>query len=139
MEAEADKQLDDGLAKLFNVTPGMPGIDLDAIRQKAASSLANYGKLVSEALALQNIDVPPPVHLQWWAEGSRIKVLADHPEAQRIEIILNGVGDIVGKFKELELLHEILRNTELAGESTTDGQHFNVGITSSGTVAFFTE
>ena len=139
MTAIKDSRLDDGLARIFGISPDQAGLQLDAIRGKAASNLAAYGKLLAELLDGQSIPVPPPVHLQWWHEGSRIQVVGDHPDRERIEVLLNGDGELVEEFKELELLHEIVRNTELAGASTTDGQHFNIGITSSGPLAFFTE
>ncbi|WP_269531905.1 hypothetical protein [Chitinimonas sp. BJYL2] len=132
-------RLDDGLARIFGITADQAGVNLDAIRAKAAGNLAAYGKLISALFDSQSIPIPPPVHLQWWEEGSRIHVVADHPDRERIEILLNGDGELVEEFKELELLHEIVRNAELAGAATTEGQHFNIGVTSSGLVAFYTE
>jgi hypothetical protein len=35
-------------------------------------------------------------------------------------------------------LHEIVRSTEMAGRHEDSEQHFNIGITSSGPIAFFT-
>lgn len=138
MNAWNGDRLDGGLARLFGVSADDAGLQLDAIRTKAASKLADYGSAISELFASQSVPVPPPVQLSWWPEGSRIKVLGIHPDHQRIETLLNGHGELVQQFKELELLHEIVHNTELAGNGTTEGQHFNIGITSSGAVAFYT-
>ncbi|MFC4158660.1 hypothetical protein [Chitinimonas lacunae] len=135
----SNEQLDQGLAKIFGIKPDQAGVNLEAIRLRAATALDKYGRTVAELFARQSVPVPPPVHLQWWAEGSRVQVVNAHPDRERIEVILNGHGDVVEDFKELELLHEILRNTELAGAGTTADQHFSVGITSSGPIAFFSE
>lgn len=139
MEIQEEAKLDEGVARIFGITPDQGGLQLDDMRQKAAVSLADYGRMLGDLLEKSTISIPPPVQLQWWHEGSRIKVVADHPEAERIEAVLNGNGDVVGKFKELEVLHEILRNTELAGVGTTENTHFNVGLTSTGPIAFFSE
>ncbi|GLR13119.1 hypothetical protein GCM10007907_19090 [Chitinimonas prasina] len=139
MVALKDNRLDEGLARIFGIATDQAGVQLEAIRSKAAANLAAYGKLIAEMFDKQSVPVPPPVHLQWWPEGSRIQVVGSHPDRERIEVLLNGDGEIVEEFKELELLHEIVRNTELAGEGTTQGQHFNIGITSTGPLAFYTE
>jgi len=132
-------RLDKGLVRLFGVEPNQAGVHLDAIRTKAAGNLAAYGKVLSDLLARQATPISPPVHLQWWPEGSRIRVIGDHKDRERIEVILNGDGEIVEEFKELELLHEIVRSTESIGQATPGGQHFNIGLTSSGPIAFFSE
>jgi len=139
MVALKDNRLDEGLARIFGIASDQAGVQLEAIRSKAAANLAAYGKLIAEMFDKQSVPVPPPVHLQWWHEGSRIQVVGSHPDRERIEVLLNGDGEMVEEFKELELLHEIVRNTELAGEGTTQGQHFNIGITSTGPLAFYTE
>ncbi|MBL8508755.1 hypothetical protein [Chitinimonas sp. JJ19] len=139
MVALKDNRLDEGLARIFGIATDQAGVQLEAIRSKAAANLAAYGKLIAEMFDKQSVPVPPPVHLQWWHEGSRIQVVGSHPDRERIEVLLNGDGEMVEEFKELELLHEIVRNTELAGEGTTQGQHFNIGITSTGPLAFYTE
>ncbi|MBV8466621.1 MAG: hypothetical protein JO218_11825 [Burkholderiales bacterium] len=139
MDGNSQSRLDSGLARIFGIEPNKAGVHLDKIRAKAATNLAAYGRLLADLFARQSVPVPPPVHLQWWAEGSRICVVGGHPEKDRIEIILNGDGEIVEEFKELELLHEIVRSTETAGKPETGGQHFNIGLTSSGPIAFFTE
>ncbi len=139
MVALKDNRLDEGLARIFGIATDQAGVQLEAIRSKAAANLAAYGKLIAEMFDKQSVPVPPPVHLQWWHEGSRIQVVGSHPDRERIEVLLNGDGELVEEFKELELLHEIVRNTELAGEGTTQGQHFNIGITSTGPLAFYTE
>lgn len=139
MSTQDEAGLDVGIARIFGIDTADGNVQLDDMRLKAAGSLANYGRYVAELFTKQGISLPPPVHLQWWAEGSRILVAGGHPDADRIEVLLNGEGELVGKFKELEVLHEIVRSIELAGQGSTDGQHFNVGITSTGPVAFFSE
>lgn len=139
MVAIQDSRLDEGLARIFGISADQAGVQLDAIRSKAAANLAVYGRLIADLFANQAVPVPPPIHLQWWSDGSRIQVVGSHPDRERIEVMLNGNGELVEEFKELELLHEIVRNAELAGQGTTHGQHFNIGITSSGPLAFFTE
>lgn len=138
IENEEHRRLDEGLARIFGIGPNEVGLNLDAIRAKAASNLAAYGKHLASLLESQSVPIPPPVHLQWWPEGSRIRVAGEHTDRERIEVILNGDGELVEEFKELELLHEIVRSTELAGQPDLGESHFNVGLTSTGPVAFFT-
>lgn len=138
IDQQDHRRLDDGLARIFGIGPDQAGVHLDAIRAKAATNLGAYGRLLADLFSRQAIPVPPPVHLQWWQEGSRIRVAGDHADRERIEILLNGDGELVEEFKELELLHEIVRSTELAGQADVVEHHFNIGITSSGPVAFFT-
>ncbi|PHV11201.1 hypothetical protein [Chitinimonas sp. BJB300] len=139
MDAVKESRLDEGLARIFGIAPDKAGVNLDAIRTKAAVSLAAYGKLLAELFARQKLPVPPPVQLQWWGEGSRIQVIGNHPDKLRIEVLLNGDGELVEAFKELELLHEIMRNAEQGSQFTDLSQHFNLGITSTGPLAFYTD
>lgn len=130
--------LDEGVARIFGLSTPLNGLQLEDVRLKAAASLAQYGRMLDELFTQQGVMIPPPVHLQWWPEGSRIQVVGGHDEAVRIEALLNGNGNVVSKFKEMELIHEIMHSLELAGQATLEGQHFNFGMTSSGPVAFFT-
>jgi len=139
MEIQEEAKLDEGVARIFGIEPTQDGLQLDDMRQKAAISLAEYGRMLADLLERSAVSIPPPIQLQWWQQGSRIKVVSENPDAERIEAVLNGAGDVVGKFKELEVLHEILRNTELAGVGTTENTHFNLGLTSTGPIAFFSE
>ncbi|WP_184195914.1 hypothetical protein [Chitinimonas taiwanensis] len=139
MDAVKDSRLDQGLARIFGIAPDKAGVNLDAIRAKAAANLAAYGKVLADLFERQAVPVPPPVQLQWWGEGSRIKVVGSHPDRERIEVLLNGDGELVEEFKELELLHEIVRNTEQPDQAGKLDQHFNIGLTSTGILVFYTD
>lgn len=139
MDSSTEECLDKGIARIFGVSPEQDGVHLDVIRQQAASSLAAYGRLLAELFERESVSVPPAVNLRWWSQGSRVRVVGEHPCREKIERAINSHGKLVELFKELELLYEILHNTELAGRLGTQQQCFNVGITSAGSLAFFTK
>jgi hypothetical protein len=135
---EGEDGLDDGIARFLGVSDPEEGIKLADVRSKAASELQRYGDDLSGLLAQQGITVPPAFQLRS-VEGGNVAVAGDHPSKAAIEGMINADTRLLKWFKEVEVLHDILRRAELRGsEQTLDGQHFNLGLTSIGAIGFYT-
>lgn len=144
MEADAEvvtsTALDEGIARFFGVSSAEnDGISLADIRLKAASELSSYGACLMAEFAKIGVHIPPAVQLHCPEEGHVI-VLGDNPAFQEITNLVNNDMFLLKRFKEVEVLHVLLRRAELrlAGHPMTC-QHFNLGLTSLGCIAFFTE
>ncbi|KAF0811679.1 hypothetical protein IGB42_03837 [Andreprevotia sp. IGB-42] len=137
-DLETGDSLDDGIARFLGVSDPDEGIKLGDIRQKAASELKRYGEDLQGQLSARGITVPPAFQLRS-IEGGNVGVAGDHPEKAQIEGLINADTRLLKWFKEVEVLHEILRRTELSGsEENLADQHFNLGLTSLGAIGFFT-
>lgn len=132
--------LDEGIARLFGVKdPDAGGLSMTDIRAKAASMLSRYSASLLEEFDRQGIRIPPAVQLHCPDEG-HVVALGDHPALKQITDLINNDASLFGRFKEVEVLHVMMRRAELrlAGQPMTC-QHFNLGLTSLGCIAFFTE
>lgn len=135
--AGGDDALDVGIARFLGLTDTEEGIKLNDIRSKAAAELKRFGDDVGDHLARIGLTVPPAIQLRS-DEGGKIVVLGDHFGKEKIESFINADTRLLKWFKEVEVLHEILRRAELRGTGqTTEGQHFNLGLTSLGSIGFF--
>ncbi|MBE9608708.1 hypothetical protein [Chitinilyticum piscinae] len=115
-------------------------LELDELRSKAAGELQRYGQDLGSHLAVRQISIPPAVQLTMSADGSRVLVDNDHPQKAEIESFLQAESRLVKWFKEIEVLHEILRRVELRRTQGADEirqEHFCIGLTSIGCIAFF--
>ena len=130
--------LDDGIARFLGASDPEEGIKLTDVRQKAASELKRYGEDLMNLLAEQGVTVPPAFQLRS-VEGGNVGVVGEHPQKAQIETMINGDTRLLKWFKEVEVLHEIMRRAELRGsEQSLAEQHFNLGLTSLGAIGFFT-
>ncbi len=139
VSAEETVVLGEGIARLLGGEAGEDGIPLGDIRAKAASELTAYGQTLLAELEKRGYRVPPAVQLHSPDEGHVI-ALGDHPATSAISDLINNDLFLLKRFKEVEVLHVLLRRTELrkTGQPMTC-QHFNLGLTSLGCIAFFTE
>ncbi|GAA5785161.1 hypothetical protein GCM10007860_15600 [Chitiniphilus shinanonensis] len=129
--------LDDGIARFLGVSGDEGEIRLSDIRNKAAIELKKYGEDLGALLLQHEITVPPAIQLVGTDDG-RIAVQGEHPAKERIEGVINGDTRLLKWFKEIEVLFEILRRTELRGAADpVPPQYFNLGLTSLGSIAFF--
>ncbi|WP_043649043.1 hypothetical protein [Chitinilyticum litopenaei] len=118
-------------------------LQLDGIRSKAAAELQRYGDDLGSHLAVQDVRIPPAVQLRMSDAGDAVLVVGDHPQKSAIEAFLQQESRLVKWFKEIEVLHEILRRIELRKSPAMDpdevsDERFNMGLTSVGCIAFFT-
>ncbi len=140
VESVAGAGLDEGIARFLGVKDaGDDGIRMTDVRTKAASELTLFGASLADALSKLDIRIPPAVQLHSPDEG-HVVALGDHPATQQITELISSDLSLLKRFKELEVLHVLLRRAELrhAGQPMTC-QHFNLGLTSLGCIAFFTE
>ncbi len=135
--ASGSDPLDSGVVRFLGLTGTDDGIKLNDIRSKAASELKRFGDDLGQHLKEIDISVPPAIQLRSTEEGG-VAVFGDHFGKEKIESFINTDTRLMKCFKEVEVLHEILRRAELRGTGqTTEGQHFNLGLTSLGSIAFF--
>ncbi len=132
--------LDQELARLLGAGRlRKEGIPLADLRAKAASELGDYGRRLDMILAGERIRIPPAIHLHATEDG-HVVALGNHSERSRVAELINRDDGLLLRFREVELLHVLIRRAEQArnGQSMTC-QHFNIGLTSLGCIAFFTE
>ncbi|TJZ76235.1 hypothetical protein [Chitiniphilus eburneus] len=136
-DVEESSALDDGVARFLGASGEDGEVRLSDIRAKAAIELKKYGEDLGALLVQQKITIPPAIQLTS-ADDGRVAVQGDHPAREQIEAFINGDTRLLKWFKEIEVLFEILRRTELRGAADPQpAQHFNLGLTSLGSIAFF--
>ncbi|GAB7125796.1 hypothetical protein JCM19000A_03030 [Silvimonas sp. JCM 19000] len=136
-EQASSEALDEGVARFLGLGDTDAGVRIADIRAKAASELKRYGDDVIATLAQAAITIPPAVQIRSGADNG-IEVVGEHAAREQIETLINGDTRLLKWFKEIEVLHEILRRAELRNaEELPDNQHFNLGLTSLGAIAFF--
>ncbi|WP_410498923.1 hypothetical protein [Chitinibacter sp. S2-10] len=127
------------LAKMLSDSGDNTGIAFADLKAKAANELRRFGEdLGSHLAAHAQVHVPPAYQLRSTAAG-QVEVIGDHPDKAAIENYLNQDTRLLKWFKEIEVLYEIQRRFELNQSDTpAEDQVFNLGITSLGSIAFFT-
>lgn len=136
-ETAPSEALDEGVARFLGLGDTDAGVRLADIRAKAAGELKRYGDDIGESLSRAAISIPPAIQIRS-AETQGVEVVGDHPAKAKIEELINSDTRLLKWFKEIEVLHEILRRAELRDiEGIPPLQHFNLGLTSLGSIAFF--
>ncbi|WP_373975962.1 hypothetical protein NT239_04105 [Chitinibacter sp. SCUT-21] len=127
------------LARMVSEKGPQDGIGLSDLKASAANELRRFGDDLSSHLAAHTaIQVPPAYQLRSTSNG-QVCVVGEHPDKAKIENYLNSDTRLLKWFKEIEVLFEIQRRLELnATGGTMDDQVFNLGMTSLGSIAFFT-
>jgi hypothetical protein len=112
------------------------GFSLSELKTKAASELTRFGLDLQAQLNSISVTIPPALQLRGDNTGA-MHVIGEHALKAEIESFLNANTRLLKWYKEIEVMHEILRSTELHGAQSLEGQVFNLGLTSLGCVAFF--
>ncbi|WP_432720627.1 hypothetical protein R0381_003060 [Jeongeupia wiesaeckerbachi] len=131
-------EIDEGIARFLGINPGSDAFRLADVRNKATSELKTLGDALVAHLDAIDVRIPPALQLVG-GEVGRIVVASEHGAKAAIEARINGDTRVLKTFKEVELLFEILRKAELRDTERFKSQHFNLGLTSLGSIAFFTE
>lgn len=143
--ALAGAQAAEGVIRLIgDIRRGV--LHLDDVRQVAASVLERYGHYLNECLTDAGIIIPPAVDLTTGETGA-IQVLS-HPQAATILAVFQQNERLIRGFKEVEILHEIVRAKETGEGGGRDvdelatmmrgrAPFFNLGLTSAGPIVFF--
>ncbi|MDN0074956.1 hypothetical protein QU481_08615 [Crenobacter sp. SG2303] len=125
-----------GLARLFGQGNQDGRLTLAAIRARASRQLAKFSKLVEQQLAELSISIPPAIGLVS-CPNRELTIENDHPQAEAIRAWLTGNVRIAKRFKEVEVLFEIVRAAEQPGVTLPSTACFHIGLTSAGPVAYF--
>ena len=125
-----------GLIRLFGHTGDDGSISLQAIRERASKQLSRFAAQAEEELTARHISMPPAISLVS-CPGCNLTLENDHPQAEEILAWLGNNAKISSQFKEVEVLFELVRATEAAGETFPDTSCFHIGLTSAGPIAFF--
>jgi len=134
-ETEEQSAQHAGLQTLFGKQDDSGTVSLASIRARARRQLSKFGALVAQQLEEAKINCPPPLSLVSTPDGIRLE--NEHPQADTIAGWLNGNVKITKKFKEVEVLFEIVRAAENAGEPVPASTCFHIGLTSAGPIAYF--
>lgn len=149
-----DESTLDAVVRLIG-NPSNGELYLSDVRSKAAMALERYGRYIAGVFREQSITIPPAVNLQTDANG-QVTVVGEHPERHLVEQLFAATPKLIKGFKELEVLHEIIRSQEeamlfqqllqrnpAAAEKRRAAKAlqpvFNLGITSGGPLAFFSQ
>ncbi|SCK07724.1 hypothetical protein PSELUDRAFT_0411 [Vogesella sp. LIG4] len=124
------------LARLFGAANGGEALPLSGIRERASKELSQLASLVKEGLDARGITIPPAISLIS-CPGCQLIVQGDHPQREAIQALLADDQRIAKYFKEVEVLFEVVRAAENAGEVFPEDSCFHVGLTSAGAVAYF--
>ncbi|MDF0606404.1 hypothetical protein HZU77_012200 [Neisseriaceae bacterium TC5R-5] len=125
-----------GLAQLFSHPHNQTGIPLSTIREQASQELSSFAQLAGAQLRERDISIPPAISLTGTV-SCHLKLENAHPHANKVNAWLQNNDNITRKFKEVEVLYEIIRATESAGEIFPESSCFHIGLTSAGPIAYF--
>ncbi|WP_024301433.1 hypothetical protein [Pseudogulbenkiania sp. MAI-1] len=125
-----------GLVRLFGQTEAGEAVSLTAIRGRASKQLTRFATLAQQQLGDRAITIPPALSLVSRPEGE-LELESQHPQADAIRAWLRGNSTIAKKFKEVEVLFEIVRAAEHPGVVFPEESCFHIGLTSAGPIAYF--
>ncbi|OHX14903.1 hypothetical protein [Chromobacterium sphagni] len=111
-------------------------IALSDIREKANQELSYFANLAQQELHQFDISMPPAISLVS-NDQCRLELENQHPHQAEIHNWLDGNLILARKFKEIEVLFELVRATESAGELFSENSNFHIGLTSAGPIAYF--
>jgi hypothetical protein len=127
-----------GLRTIFGPEVETGALPLAAIRQRAQRQLSKFNTEARKELADLTIEIPPGIGLLSCPQCA-LKAEGDHPQFAAIEEWLSGNSKIGKRFKEVEVLFEMLRAAETPGELFPADSCFHIGLTRTGPVAYFQE
>jgi|GEM_PF-3374097 len=125
-----------GFVRLFGHAGVDGSITLQAIRERANKQLARFASLAEEELVARQISMPPAISLVS-CPGCSLTLENNHPQSDEILDWLSNNAKLSSQFKEVEVLFEIVRATEAAGETFPESSCFHIGLTSAGPIAYF--
>lgn len=125
-----------GLRRIFGPVVETGALPLAAIRQRAQRQLSKFNTEARKELQERGIEIPPGIGLLSCPQCA-LKAEGDHPQFEAIEQWLNGNSKIAKRFKEVEVLFEMVRAAESLGETFPVDSCFHIGLTRAGPVAYF--
>jgi len=125
-----------GLKRIFGPAAETGVLTLSAIRQRAQRQLSKFDAEAREELKQLNIDIPPGISLVS-CPHCQLTLGSDHPQSAALLQWLTGNTAIAKRFKEVEVLFEMVRATEAPGQMFAAESCFHIGLTRAGPVAYF--
>ncbi|KZE32820.1 hypothetical protein EV683_103155 [Crenobacter luteus] len=138
MQQAEEQTTHPGLDTLFGRSKSGAALPLTAVRARARRQLTKFEQLVRGQLLAIGVDIPPAISLVS-RPGNVIALENAHPQADEIGAWLEGNVKVAKKFKEVEVLFELVRAAERAGAPTPPELRFHIGLTSAGSLAYFEE
>jgi|GEM_PF-6072474 len=124
-----------GTASIADLLP-LDSTSLDRnLRLQANTLLGHLGDIARQELQARSIHIPPALCLKTNHRG-RLMLASPHPQAKQIRLWLNNNHALTERFKELELLFELVHCSEEQKALPIDS-HFCLGLTSAGPLAYF--
>lgn len=111
-------------------------LPLNAVKRRAARALGRFDRYVRRELAKCKVVLPPALNLVSHQHGE-VRLGTDHPQGDAITVWLTGNAKLTKRFKEVEVLFEIVRAAENPGVILADNIRFFIGLTSAGPIAYF--
>jgi hypothetical protein len=124
------------LARLFGSANGGEALPLSGIRERASKELSQFASLVRSELAPLGIAIPPAICFVS-CNHCALTLENEHPQRDTILGWLAGNDRVAKYFKEVEVLFELVRAAENAGDVFPEDSSFHIGLTSAGPVAYF--
>jgi hypothetical protein len=127
---------DTGLQHIFGHAAESESIPLTVIRRRAKRQLSRFDKLAREQLASLDVGIPPAIGLINCPECA-LTVDNRHPQLDILLKWIDGNTLLEKRFKEVEVLFEMVRAAEMPGRTFPATSCFHIGLTSAGPVAYF--
>lgn len=125
-----------GIQRLFNLPEDAESVPLSAIEERASRRLSEFAGFAMTALANLDIRVPPAISLVGCPD-CKLEINSHHPRAADIQAWLDSSLEAQERFKKVEVLYELIRASELAGQTLPKHVCFHIGLTSAGAIAYF--
>jgi len=130
------QQASHALTRFFGPSDHAGTVSLDSFRRRAKRHLSIFDELARRQLKARGISIPPAISLVA-CPNCALTLDGEHPQREAIVEWLRQDGKIVKKFKEVEVLFEVIRAAEAPHVSVAVEYCFHVGLTSAGPVVFF--
>jgi hypothetical protein len=137
-EITEEQNAHSGLQSLFGQQDENGTLPLAGIRARARRQLTKFGTQITQELQAAGIECPPAISLTSGPQAG-ISLENEHPQAAAILKWLDGNVKVAKKFKEIEVLFEIVRAAENPGTTLPASACFHIGLTSAGAIAYFEE
>ncbi|TIC82095.1 hypothetical protein [Crenobacter intestini] len=125
-----------GIQRLFNLPEDAEGLPLAAVEDRASRRLSEFSAFALQTLSEMGITIPPAVSFVS-CPNCQLEINSQHPHAAEIQAWLNESLEAQERFKKVEVLYELIRASELAGQTIPPSVCFHVGLTSAGAIAYF--
>lgn len=111
-------------------------LPLNAIKRRAARALGRFDHYARRELEKHKVTLPPALNFVSHQQGE-LALGVDHPQRDTINAWLAGNAKLAKRFKEVEILFEIVYAAENPGIVLSNTIHFHIGLTSAGPIAYF--